>query len=741
MDGVGIDAYFPLSDWRGGTHLDSALASSVYDLDYLSANLRGGEGFDFYYQSAQERAEQIRTPITDGAYSKPWMFRYKDLLNWWSNPHVNRQGGIETSQSPWVPSSKPFWLTEVGCPAIDRGANQPNVFYDPKSAESALPYFSGGTRDDLMQRRYIEAFLGFYNDPVNNPQSDVYGGPMIDMDAAHIWCWDARPYPDFPARSDVWADGPNWERGHWLTGRTGLVLVADVVRDLVTKSGVRAVDVSDITGVLEGYAIDRPMSTRAALGPLAMIYGFDMVERAAGLSFKAQGGRADAALSWDDLAVSSGADFALSRIKEDPEDRALDMRLHYIDGARDHQPVSLFARDLQTQTVRILDAEVPIVMDAGFAKLSAERLLTRAQTLDQSVSFNLPPYAPLEVGDRISLPEQSGVWQINRLDRAGSQGGGSRVTARAAAQTQTENPRAVGSTPTNVPPIAWTPKPKIIYLDIPAFNNAARRGPLVGVQSDPFSRAVISSANEAITVSQPTLAGETKTRFAAGPVGRFDLANIFEFSLSGGEFSGVTDIDLLSGENRFAVQTRSGWEILQIAQLTLIAPNHYRASRLLRGLAGTDADMDVVDIGAQIVWLGQGLETLPITQDAGDVITISAAAAGRAADALPRVYHARHLRPLSPVHAAVRREGGALKVSWIRRTRAQGSDSWAGLDVALGEDTPLYQVQAFKSGEAVETVQTQTETAIIETIDADSLQISQGSTAYGFGAVLTVDMS
>ncbi len=59
----------------------------------------------------------------------------------------------------WVPQSKPIWFTETGCPAIDKGANQPNVFVDPKSSESNQPYYSSGTRDDLMQRLYLQALI------------------------------------------------------------------------------------------------------------------------------------------------------------------------------------------------------------------------------------------------------------------------------------------------------------------------------------------------------------------------------------------------------------------------------------------------------------------------------------------------------------------------------------------------------------------------------------------------------
>jgi hypothetical protein len=180
-DFVGIDNYMPLSDWRDGwDHLDAQDWESVHDPAYLASNIAGGEGYEWYYASATDREDQIRTPITDGAANKPWVFRYKDLRSWWTNQHFDRPGGVE-SETPtgWVPESKPFWFTEIGCPAIDRGPNQPNVFYDPKSSESFAPYFSRGWRDDAVQRSFIEAHLRHWDSPANNPGSSLYPGRMV----------------------------------------------------------------------------------------------------------------------------------------------------------------------------------------------------------------------------------------------------------------------------------------------------------------------------------------------------------------------------------------------------------------------------------------------------------------------------------------------------------------------------------------------------------------------------------
>lgn len=262
IDGIGIDVYWPLSDWRDGTdHLDYQDGyRSVYDYDYLQANIKGGEGYDWYYANSTARDNQVRTPISDGIFGHDWVFRYKDIWNWWSEPHgnyINTGEGWVYSPTGWIAKSKPIWFMEVGCPAVNKGSNQPNVFHDPKSSESFYPYYSSGVRDDQMQRRYLQAFLDFFdpNAPgfveANNPQSTVYSGRMVDHENIFIYTWDARPYPTFPygTESDykqvkfslvnfllygdpgelsetsphLWGDWANYETGHWINGRLGII--------------------------------------------------------------------------------------------------------------------------------------------------------------------------------------------------------------------------------------------------------------------------------------------------------------------------------------------------------------------------------------------------------------------------------------------------------------------------------------------------------------------------------------
>lgn len=126
---IGIDNYAPLADWRDGVvHADHGLSPSGRgdDTAYLQANVEGGEGFAWYYASDVDRAAQARTPLADIAYGKDWVFRVKDIRSWWANVHHDRPGGVEAAvPTARLPQAKPVRFTEIGCPAVDKGANQP----------------------------------------------------------------------------------------------------------------------------------------------------------------------------------------------------------------------------------------------------------------------------------------------------------------------------------------------------------------------------------------------------------------------------------------------------------------------------------------------------------------------------------------------------------------------------------------------------------------------------------------
>jgi GTA TIM-barrel-like domain/Putative phage tail protein len=412
IDAVGIDLYWPLSDWRDGVaHADYQAGSrSIYDLDYLHANVAAGEGYDWYYASDSDRQSQTRTPISDGAAGKPWVYRYKDLKSWWSNQHFDRPGGIEANQpTDWVPQSKPIWFTETGCPAIDKGANQPNVFTDPKSSESASPYFSNGARDDLMQRRYVDAIIGAF-DPSNdryvpdaNPVSSQYGGRMVDVDRIYIYVWDSRPYPAFPHNTDVWGDGENWHVGHWLTGRLANQPLSDLVAQILLDYGFVNFDADQLSGTVAGYQIDRLMAPRDALQPLSLAYFFDARESHGQIVFAQRGLHSSVGqFSSSDLVETKPNAPLLTLTRAQETELPASAKVRYLSNRKGYQQAVSEARRLTGASGRVAQADLPIVFEPDLATMIAERWLNESWTSREHAAFTLPPSrVDVEPGDAV----------------------------------------------------------------------------------------------------------------------------------------------------------------------------------------------------------------------------------------------------------------------------------------------------------------------------------------------------
>ena len=430
IDAIGLDLYWPLADWRdGSTHLDYLAGTrSTYDLAYLRSNVRGGEGFSWYYASQADRDGQVRTAITDGA-GKPWVYRYKDILSWWSNAHYNRPSGVESgTATAWVPQSKPFWIMEAGCPCVDKGANQPNVFVDPKSSESFVPYYSRGTRDDLIQRRYLRALIQAF-DPASpgyvagsNPVSAVTGQRMVDLARIHVYCWDARPFPAFPYNIDVWGDGDNWRLGHWLNGRFAGAPLAETVEAILKDHGFTDHDAGGLNGIVTGYVIDRVMSARDALQPLELAYFFDSLESTGRIVFRQRGAEpAVALMSEDGLVERQPGSELLTLTRGQETDLPASAKITYISSAGDYRQAVAEARRLTGASGRVSQAEVPIVLEPERGAAVAETWLFEAWAARERATFTLPPSAlAIEPGDVVELPNSGG--RLVRITDIGDHG-------------------------------------------------------------------------------------------------------------------------------------------------------------------------------------------------------------------------------------------------------------------------------------------------------------------------------
>ncbi|WP_299938564.1 glycoside hydrolase/phage tail family protein [uncultured Pelagimonas sp.] len=719
---VGVDNYLPLTDWRDGSdHFDAGIANSIYDLDYLQAGIEGGEYADWFYASAADRESQIRTPITDGQ-GKPWVFANKNMRAWWSNPHVDRIGGIEVSSaSTWVPQSKPITFTEIGCAAIDKGTNQPNVFYlEDGGSESYLPYFSRGWRDEAIQRRYFEAVLGYWNDPANNPVSPVYAGPMIDVSRCAAWAWDARPFPWFPALSDVWSDGPNHDRGHWLNGRAGAMPVADLLQLLCQRSGMdlARIDTSEIWQVIDGYYISSIESARASISVLAQYFGIDAVESDGKIVFRNRDQQAHVPLHLGELVHGHEDDpFEITRAQETELPRALKWTVLNSQAGYEAMPVE--ERKGAAQNVRESATSMMLATWSGGAEQRCRVAFWEQIVGREAISLSLPPNRQaLRAGDVISLPERDGFerWRIQRLN----QGDALKVEAvRHDPELHDMPPGAARQTKMR-PRALIEGAPLVRILDLPQIHeDVPAHRPFAAVWADPWGggydirRSTSEDGFTSIaTVETRASIGVLKSDLPAGPLWLFDEANAFEIELLSGSLTAVSDTELFAGANALAIEVAPDhWEILQAGHVALIGTRRYRLSHLLRGQRGTEWLMpDVIAAGAMIVLLDENLVPLPISMADIGVPTnwqVSGYSAAAKVTELAVTPKGTGLIPFAPAHLKAAASGADIDLSWVRRDRLLSSESWALSEVPVSESSGLYQVEILTAAGAVlRTVQT-----------------------------------
>lgn len=694
VDFIGVDMYAPKADWRDGfAHADAAAGyKGPHDITYLDANIEGGEGFDWYYGSAADRAAQIRRPITDCAYGEPWLFRPKDLRNWWANPHYNRAAGVRTSApTSWVPQSKPIRFTEFGCGAVDKGANAPNVFSDPKSVEDGLPYFSTGARDDLAQRRMIEAELAHWRRAEHNPVSSVYGGPMLAADRVYLYAWDARPFPYFPALADIWGDGPAYARGHWLNGRAGRAPLSRLVEAIAIEGGAESVDASALEGLVSGYAIGRPAPAREALEPFADAFAFDLMEAEDGLIFTPQAENPVAAYVEADLVAEEGGPVE-ARLAQ-AEDQPTAVRLSYLDEGADFRPAVAEARTALIGRRREAEIDLGAAMTPDEATSLAAARLAATYPQRETVTFSLPPSAlAVEAGDVVSLSGRA--YRVTSIEDRSAR----RIEATRVAPSIAAAPTLRAMTPPARallfgPPLALSFETPLLGDEPPGFWFAAFAAPWPGA-------VVLEEAGANLTLAtQRATIGRLIDAAPPASSGRFD-ARALRVKLSYGAFESVDEATLRAGANLLAVETSAGYEVLQFETATLDEDGAWTLRRLLRGQSGTEAAAASGAVaGARVILLSGALARAQIGAGRlGATLALDAAPDGAGFNDANTVsqtltYKAQSLAPLSPVHLKAERSSTGLTLSWIRRTRLPGD--WWDAEAPLGEAYERYRVRIY----------------------------------------------
>jgi hypothetical protein len=702
IDAVGIDCYMPLADWRGGeSHADLALARTGYELDYLAGNIAGGEGYDWFYASQADRRAQLRTPITDGAHGEPWIWRYKDIEAFWGQQHHDRPGGVRNAfPTAWVPGSKPIWLTEIGCGAVDKGANQPNIFGDSKSAEDGRPYFSAGTPDALIQRQVLRAHHRRWNDPSLNPAG------MVDSERLYCWTWDARPFPVFPALTEVWSDGTNHPTGHWLTGRLG-GLASDELAHTVASEFGSLVLAAPSAPLIGGLTVSGAGTARDVLETLFDLTGQKLAARGDAMVGIAQGAGQAFELEYDALASTDAP--VLSRRRGDSAEKPAWLTLGYFDRERDYLAATSAA--IRPDQGPLVTQSMPVVLDTSAARQAAERLLDQHASGGDRVEFALPPgLIGLEPGDRVTLPDLAeGPFEITEIrDGAVRQVSASAVRRGDALATGVDRPR--GNRPAVTPVIS----PVVVAAQLPPLPSDPLRSRLVlGAYADPWPGVVEivdnATGTQLARLSRPAAIGELLTPLASGPEAHWDRGSALDIKLIAGHLADAEPLAALAGTNRVAVETDAGdWKVIGFANAELVALGQYRLTTLLRGLEGSGHAIGTASTGRRVLVLNQTVVTLAVETDwIGESRDLRATVAGGGTGEIVKVApSAGPVLPLPPVHLkGARAADGSIALEWIRRSRADG-DGWGVAEPPLEFAPENWQVEIVTGGVTVRTLST-----------------------------------
>ncbi|MER2633881.1 MAG: glycoside hydrolase TIM-barrel-like domain-containing protein, partial [Rhizobiaceae bacterium] len=535
----------------------------------------------------------------------------------WDNGAVAQIFSSEDPDSLRGPQFAAAWCDELGCPAVDKGPNQPNVFPDPKSAESALPYFSDGGRSDIAQRRFIEAHADHWDpnspafDDAGNPVSAVYGGRMVDASRIYLWAWDARPYPAFPQRDDEWSDHGNWHYGHWLNGRLASPSVGDLVNAILGDHACAPAVVAGVEATVPGYVIYDPTSARAALEPLVDLFGLACLETGGTLAFRGAAAKTGPAILVEDKVLDDGLP-VLEQVR--PPDHQLpgEAVLTFRDPMTDYQSVTVRDRRVGTAGHRQETISFPGVLEAGQGRALAGDWMRRMWSERERIGFAVGPLDPFLVpGAVVRLPETGDrEFLITQIEDGLVRRVAARQVARGApTRWESSNARqATAAWPFAGTPLAW-------FLDLPLMDGSSLPQDwfrLAAWQTPWRGQAVFSSPEESgyalrASVASPATVGTLTEPLAAGPLGRIDLGNYLTVRLNDGELASVSRGHVLNGANAIAVQSASGvWEISQFEQADEVEPGVWRLSRLLRGQFGTDdATAAGALIGARVVVLDE----------------------------------------------------------------------------------------------------------------------------------------
>lgn len=477
--------------------------------------------------------------------------------------------------------------------------------------------------------------------------------------------------------------------------------MSDLIDAVLSDHGLPAADTRAVAGTMTGYVTEDPTTARAALEPVAELFGLEVHERDGQPLFFSEG-RGEQAIELAELVLPDDGPVR-ERTRLPDHDLPAEVELGYRDLFLDHQSAVARAQKWSGQGGGRAALALPAIMDAGQARALIEDWLSRKWAARETTRLALA-VARREVvpGCVFRLPGETREYMVTRIDDGLSRQVSARRIRRAA-----QAPWRPAAPPAGAGATMLVPVPHALFLDLPMGpqETSPENQFRVALRARPWrSHAVLASPEETgfgerATVTAPATLGHIEAELLPGFEGRIDPFGAVVVRLLEGELESVSRLRMLNGANAAAIRSSSGaWEVLQFQTAEEIAPSHWQLTGLLRGQLGTgDAMMAGAGTGADFALLGEavvpaGLQGSEIGLELNwRVVHSGGDLDGPVAAQAMEVGGVRALIPLAPVHPRLRREGDDAVFSWIRRGRID-ADGWAGTDIPLGEAQEAYLV-------------------------------------------------
>lgn len=539
--------------------------------------------------------------------------------------------------------------------------------------------------------------------------------------------------------------------------------VAAILTDILNRAGYAAgdYDVSALNGsLIQGYALQEPMSARSAIEPLQAYAPFDLIESSGKLVAVLRGGSAVAT-------VPSGEWRAAMEHKPQPPPfevtRAQEMDLPHevdvdvIDPSRNFEVNSQRARRLSTHARAVQKISLPIVCDVDTAKQIAESRLYTSWAERDLVKINISrAWLVLDPADVIDL----GNGNLLRVVSVLQSGGLLQIEgfySHAASLSSSASADGGQSTVAN----NNAPATSVLYLmDLPLLQSAddqpgvyaavtglpGWKGAAIMRSSDGANYASLSSSSIA------AVAGIATSILPNGSGFYMDNAGTVTVQVMQGSLASCSWTDLTKGANAALL----GGEIIQFQTATLTGPGLYTLGNLLRGRRGTEGKTGTHAVGENFVLLQAGAVDFIPDQlgNRGISYDFRALTTGQSLSAAADyvfTYGMNTLCPFAPVNIKGMRSlgtSGDLTLTWNRRARLNAE--WVDyIDVPLDEPQELYEVDIMNGSSILRaftglTAPTVTYTAAMQTADwggsippAFTMNIYQTSARYGNGNAAT----